>query len=134
METGKATVGQQMMKLLEKLVDDKPMVSNRESDEPEVTIMQKGDVTKKTAETENKEVVRTLVEKISQDILRRTTLLRNKVTFKEEVEDLGLDQEFGEWPTLDREGEEENFCGESKNWDGVSEESDDEQGSLLDIS
>ena len=47
----------------------------------------------KAGEPENKEVVRTLVEKIPQDILRQTTLRRKKESFK--VELLGLDQESG---------------------------------------
>ena len=35
---GKATLGQDLMRLLEKLADDKPVASNIENDEPEVTI------------------------------------------------------------------------------------------------
>ena len=55
-----------------------------------------------------------MVEKIPEDILRRTMLRREKVTFKEEVECLALDQESGEWPTPESDGEEENLSGESE--------------------
>ena len=51
---------------------------------------------KKAGEPENKEVVRTLVEKNPEDILKRTMLRRKKISFKEEVEVLGLEQESGE--------------------------------------
>ena len=79
---------------------------------------------------ENKEVVRTLIEKIPAGILRRTTLQRKKVSFKEEVEDLGLGQESGEWPKQKGNGEEENLSGESEKWDEDSLERDGEQDSL----
>ena len=60
---------------------------------------------------DGKEVVRTLVEKIPEDILRQTTLWKKKVTFREEVEHLGPDQEFGEWSKSEEDSEEENFPG-----------------------
>ena len=41
METGKETVGQDMRRLLEKLADDKPVVSSSENYGPEVTIMKR---------------------------------------------------------------------------------------------
>ena len=137
-ETGKATVGQDLMRLLKKLADDKPVVSNRGNDEPEVTIMKRGEVThdggsKKAGEPENKEVVRTLVEKTPKDILRRTTLRRKKVSFKKEVKDLRLDQESGEWQTSERYCEEKKLCRESEEWDKGSEECDDFQDSLCKI-
>ena len=46
-----------------------------------------------------------------EDILRRTTLRRKRVSFKEEVEHLGLDQKYGEWQPPEGDGEEENFSG-----------------------
>ena len=82
------------------------------------------------AGTENKEVVRTLVEKIPEDILRRTKLQKKNVSFKEEVEHLGLDQESGEWPKPEGDVEEENLSGESEEWEDDSEKSGDEQDSL----
>ena len=95
------------------------MVSTRRNDEPEITKMRRtlrdGD-SRTAGEPENKEVVRTLVEKIPGDILRRTKLRRKKVSFKEEVKDLGLYQETREWPPPERDGEEENLSGESEEW------------------
>ena len=117
-ETGKATVGQDLMRLPEKLADDKPVVSTR-NDESEITIMRGKKVScdknsLKNGEPENKEVVRTLVEKISEDILKQTTLRRKLVSFKEEVDDLGLDQESGEWLTQEKEVQEQNLSGGSQ--------------------
>ena len=66
----------------------------------------------KNRESENKEVVQTLVEKIPEETIYRTTLRRERVSFKEEVEHLGLDQESGESPKPERDGEEENWSGE----------------------
>ena len=87
----------------------------------------------KTREPENMEVVRSLVERISEDILRRKTLRRKRVSFNEEVEHLGLHQESGGWPTPERDGEEENLSGESKEWDEGSDKSEDKQDSLCKI-
>ena len=54
------------------------------------------------------------------------------MSFKEEVEHLGLDQESGEWPQPGRDGEEENLSGDSEKWDDGSQ-SDDEQDNLCTI-
>ena len=89
-ETGKATVGQDLMKLLEKLADDKPVVSIRRNDEPEITITRRKEVIRdensmKAGEPENKEMVRKLVEKIREEIQRRTTLRRKKCHLKKKM-------------------------------------------------
>ena len=47
--------------------------------------------------TDGKEVVRSLVDKIPDNILERTRVRKRKVAFKEEAEHLGLGQESGEW-------------------------------------
>ena len=49
------------------------------------------------------------------------------MSFKKQVEHLGVDQEPGEWRPLDWDGEEENLSGDSEGWDEGSEKSDDEQ-------
>ena len=118
-ETGKATVQQDLMRLLEKLADDKPVVSNRRNDGPYITIMRRKKVLRdknslKTGEPGNKEVVRTVVENIPEDILRQTMLRRKKASFEERVEDLEQDQEAGEWLPQEKEDEEENLPGESE--------------------
>ena len=124
------------MRLLEKLADDKPVASNRENGEPEVTIIKRAEVTrdgdsKKAGETENKAVVRTVVEKNPEDIFKRTMLRKKKIMFKEEVEVLGLEQESGsDRHQRDGNGEENILSWESEEWDEGSEESDDEQDSL----
>ena len=79
---------------------------------------------------EDKEVVRTLVEKIPEDILRRTTFRKQKVTFKDEAKNLGPDQESGEWSKSEGDREKENLSGESQEWDDDSEKSGDDQDSL----
>ena len=128
-ETGKVTVVQDLMRLFEKLADDKPVVSSSRNDGPQVTIMKREEArdvnSKKAREPENKEVVRSLVERIPENILRRTTLRKKRVSFKEEVEHLGLDQKSGEWQPPERDSKEEKLSGESEEWDESSEESDD---------
>ena len=44
-DSRKATVGQDLMRLLGELADDKPMVSHSENDELEVTIMKREEIT-----------------------------------------------------------------------------------------
>ena len=118
-KTRKVTVGQDLRRLLEKPADDETLVSKSGNDGPEVTIMRRGEVTNggnsmKAREPENKEVLRSLVEKTPVDVLRQKTLQRKRVSFKKEVEDLGQDYQFCEWPTTDRDGEKESFYGESE--------------------
>ena len=79
---------------------------------------------------DDKEVVRTLVEKIPEDKLRRTTFRKKKVTFKEQAKNLGPDQEFGEWSKSEGDSEEESLSGESEEWDDHSEKSGDDQDSF----
>ena len=57
---------------------------------------------------------RTLVEKIPEEILKQTQLRRNRVSFEEEAEELGLDQESGDLLSYEKEGEEKNLSGESE--------------------
>ena len=45
-ETGKATVRQELMRLLLKLADDKSLVSSRGVDETEIIIMRRGEVSR----------------------------------------------------------------------------------------
>ena len=116
-ETGKVTIGEDLSRLLEKLADDKPVVSETGIDSLEVTIPKRGQVTHgedlmKNREPKSKEVVRTLVQRIPEEILRRRTIRRKIVSFKEEDEHLGLDQESGVWPKPEKDGEEKNFPGE----------------------
>ena len=61
----------------------------------------------KNREPENTEVLRTLVERIPEEIFRPTTIRRQRLSFKEEAEHLALDQE--------RDSEEENLYGSRKN-------------------
>ena len=82
---------------------------------------------KKTGEPENTELVRTLVENMPADIIKQTTLLRKKVPFKEEIEDLGLDQASEEWLPQEKDGAEEIFSGKSEDWNEGSVESDARQ-------
>ena len=41
------------------------------------------------------------------------------MSFKDEVVELGADQESGEWLIDNEEGETENLSGESKNWSQI---------------
>ena len=82
---------------------------------------------------DDKEVLRTLVEKIPEYILRRTTFRKKKSSFKEEAEHFGLEQESGEWPKTEEDSEEENLSGESEEWEEDAEKSGDDQDSLCKI-
>ena len=88
------------MRLLEKLSDDKPVIQGKVQEAPELTILRREETVNNTdvskgSITDSKEVVRSLVEKIPDKILEQTKVRDKKVTFREEVEHLGLDQESG---------------------------------------
>ena len=77
-----------------------------------------------------KEVVQSLVDKISDDIIERTRVRKKRMAFKEGAKHLGLEQESGEWPTVEEDAEEEKLSGECGEWDEDSEKSSDDQDSL----
>ena len=133
-ETRRVTIGEDLRRLLEKLADDKPVARYNDKDKPEVTILKRGEAAQGEDSTirqpDDKEVMRTLVEKIPEDILRQTTLRKKKVTFKKEAEHLGPDQKSGEWSKSERDSEEENLSGESEEWEDDSEKSCDDQDKL----
>ena len=136
-ETGDTQMEEDLMRLLEKLADDKPVIERKGRDEPEVTILRRdGTVgcedSLRGSNPDGKEVVQSLVDKISDDILERTRVRKNKVPFKEEAEHLGLGQEFGEWSTSTAEEDtrEEKLFGECEEWDEELEKGSDDQDSL----
>ena len=99
-ETGDAQIDDDLMRLLEKLADDKPVIQEKGKEEPEVTILRRSEIvrdknTSKVTNPDGKEVVQSLVEKIPDDILEQTRVRKKKVAFKEEDEYLGLGQESG---------------------------------------
>ena len=84
------TIVEDLRRLLEKLADDKPVVRNNDKDKLEVIILKRGEVAHGEDSTigkqhDDKEDVQTLVEKIAENILRRTTFRKKKVTFKEKA-------------------------------------------------
>ena len=116
-ETGEAQIDEDLMRLLEKLAYDKPVIKGRGKEEPEVTILRRSRtvVGKNSLEVSNpdgKEVVQSLVDKIPDDILERTRVRKKKLAFKEEAEHLGLGQESREWPTVEEDAGEEKLSGE----------------------
>ena len=136
-ETGVAQMDDVLKRLLEKLADDKPVIQENSKEEPEVTILRKSGIvsdgsTSKVTNTDGKEVVQSLVEKIPADILEQTRVRKKRVEFKEEAEYLGLGQESGERSTSTEEGNTEggNLSEECEMWDEDSEESSDNQDSL----
>ena len=136
-QTGEAQIDDDLMRLLEKLADDKPVIQEKGKKEPEVTILRKSEivseeVTSKVTNPDGKEVVQSLVEKIPEDILEQTRARKKRVEFKEEAEYLGLGQESGERSTSTEEGKTDggNSSGECEMWDEDSEESSDNQNSL----
>ena len=89
-ETRRVKIGEVLRGLLEKLADDKLVVRSNNKDEPEVTILRRSEAARgedslkekaahgedslKEKQLEDKEIGQTLVEKIPEEILRRTTL------------------------------------------------------------
>ena len=136
-ETGEAQIDDDLMSLLEKLADDKPVIQEKGKEEPKVTILRKSGIvsdenTTKVTNPDGKQVVQSLVEKIPDDILEQPRVRKKKVAFKEEAEYLGLGQESGEWSTSTEEEDTEggNLSGECEKWDEDSDESSDNQDSL----
>ena len=134
-ETGEAKIDEDLMRLLEKLADDKPVIEGKGEEDPEVTILRKSETVgdENTSEERNpdgKEIVQSLVDKIPDDILERTRVRKKKVAFKEEAEYLGTGQESGEWPTEEEDVGEKKLSGECEEWDEDSEGSSDDQDSL----
>ena len=136
-ETGDTQIDEDLWSLLQKLADDKPVNEGNGREEPEVTILRRSETvgnadSLRGSDTDGKEVVRSLVDKIPDNILERTQVSKKKVVFKEEAEHLGLAQESGEWSTSTEEGKtgEEKLSGECEAWDEDSEKSSDDQDSL----
>ena len=73
------------------------MIVGKGREEPEVTILRRSETvgnadSLRGSVTDGKEVVRSLVDKIPDNILERTQVRKKKVAFKEEAEHLGLGQ------------------------------------------
>ena len=100
-EAGTAQIDDDLMRLLEKLSDEKPVIQEKGQDEPEVTILRRKETVNNTdssrgSVTDSKDNVRSLVDKIPENILEQTKVRKKKVTFKEDTEHLGLGQQSGE--------------------------------------
>ena len=135
-ETGEAQIDEELMRLLEKLADDKPVIERKGKEEPEVTILRRsetasGENTSEESNPDGKEIVQSLVDKIPDEILERTRVRKKKMAFKEEVEHLGMGQESWEWwPTEEEDVGEGKLSGEREEWDEDSEGSSDDQDKL----
>ena len=82
-ETGEAKIDEEMMRLLEKLAYDKPVIKRKGKEEPEVTILQRSETVgdEDTSEGRNpdgKEIVQSLVDKIPDDVLEQTRARKKK--------------------------------------------------------
>ena len=135
-EAGTAQIDDDLMRLLEKLSDDKPVIQEKGQEKPEFTILRRKETVNDTdssrgSVTDSKDVVRSLVDKIPEDILEQTKVRKKKVTFKEDTEHLGLGQESGECSRFTEEGTGEGkLSGEREGWDEDSDESSENQDSL----
>ena len=135
-EAGTAQIDDDLMRLLEKLSDDKPVIQEKGREKPEFTILRRKETVNDTdssrgSVTDSKDVVRSLVDKIPEDILEQTKVRKKKVTFKEDTEHLGLGQESGECSRFTEEGTGEGkLSGEREGWDEDSDESSENQDSL----
>ena len=82
-ETGDSQIDDDLMRLLEKLADDKPVIQEKGKELPEVTILRRSEIvsdknTSKVTNPDGKEVVQSLVEKIPDDILEQTRVKKRK--------------------------------------------------------
>ena len=134
--TGDTQIDEDLGRLFEKLAYNKPVNERKGREEPEVTILRRNETVGKAdsligSKTDGKEVVRSLVDKIHDNILERTQVRKKKVAFKEEAEHLGLGQESGEWSTSTEEEEtgKEKLSGECEVCEEDSEKSSDDQDS-----
>ena len=120
-EMGDAQINEDLMRLLEKLADDKPVVQDKGAEEPEVTILRRKadgrEDSSKERKPDGRQVEQSFVERIPEDILERTMVRKKKVAFKEEAEHLGLGQESWERDSAVEDAEEENLSGECEEWD-----------------
>ena len=135
-EAGTAQIDDDLMRLLEKLSDEKPVIQEKGQEEPEVTILRRKETVNNTdssrgSVTDSKDVVRSLVDKIPENILEQTNVRKKKVTFKEDTEHLGLGQQSGECSMFtEEETGEGKLSGEREEWDEDSDESSENQDSL----
>ena len=135
-EAGTAQIDDDLMRLLEKLSDEKPVIQEKGQEEPEVTILRRKETVNNTdssrgSVTDSKDVVRSLVDKIPENILEQTKVRKKKVTYKEDTEHLGLGQESGECSMFtEEETGEGKLSGEREEWDEDSDESSENQDSL----
>ena len=136
-ETGDAQIDDDLMRLLEKLAEDKPVIQEKGKEEPEVTILRRSETvgnadSSRGSVTDGRDVVRSLVDKIPESILEQTQVRKKKVACKEEAEHLRLGQECGEWSmsTEEEETGEEKLSGECEEWDEDSNESGENLDSL----
>ena len=134
-EAGTAQIDDDLMRLLEKLSDEKPVSQEKGQEEPEVTILRRKETVNNTdssrgSVTDSKDVVRSLVDKIPENILEQTKVRKKKVTLKEDTEHLGLGQESGECSMFTEEKTGEGkLSGEREEWDEDSDESSENQDS-----
>ena len=83
-ETGEAQMDDDLKRLLGKLADDKPVIQENSKEEPEVTILRKSGIvsdgsTSKVTNTDRKEVVQSLVEKIPAGLLEQTRVRKKEI-------------------------------------------------------
>ena len=82
-EVGDAQIDDDLMRLLEKLSDDKPVIQEKGQEEPEVTILRRKETVSNTDSSrgsviDSKDVVQSLVDKIPESILEQTKVRKKK--------------------------------------------------------
>ena len=88
-EMGEAQIDEDLMRLLEKLADDKLVIEGKGKEEPEVTILRRsetvgGENSLEESNPDGKGVVQSLVDKIPEDILERTRVRKRRKREKKE--------------------------------------------------
>ena len=86
-ETGEAHIDEELLRLLEKLADDKPVIERKGKEEPENTILRRietasGEYTSEESNPDGEEIVQSFVDKIPDDLLERNRVRKKKMAFK----------------------------------------------------
>ena len=115
-ETGSVKIGEDLNRLLERLADDRPAAQTNDKDEPEVSIVRRdeaayGGDSLKEKQLDGKDVMQSLVEKIPEEILRRTMVRKKRVIFNEGAEHL-------DWVKSPGSGLHQKKMLKKRNWPG----------------
>ena len=124
------------MRLLQKVADNKPVVTNEIKDEPEITILRKtkvgphGDIQSGDKELDSKELLQTLVDWVLEEIVMQTSLRKKRGRSKRRLKRSEQIKVPGSGWCIWKKNERKNLSGVSGAADEDSTETEDEPNSL----